>query len=101
MPLKYLTKVDMTYTTGNKLEGAIKEYMYSINRLIIPSELANSFKRDVNNKIKSLNKAFPRCKPAEPYWFASGSGSHKDKDWGLSFGSGQIMNFWLYAGRED
>lgn len=102
MPVKYLTKVDMTYATRNKLDQAIKDYLYSINRLIIPRELLRGFKNDVLTKIEMINKQHPRCIPAEPYWWASNSGNgDKTNDWGLSFGSGQIMSFNVYAGRED
>lgn len=95
----YLAKVDMAYTSGNKLEQTIKDMIYTHDRELIDSKNLEKFKRVLVNKIETLNKQYPRCTAVRAEWWTPANHADKLKDWALSFHGRSVVSFHLYAGR--
>lgn len=80
---KYLTRVSQVYSSKNKLEAAIQEFIKSNDRLIIDGKDLNEFKWKIIQHINFLNLENARCTPKCASWYKAGESS-KLKDWGIS-----------------
>jgi len=63
---QYFTLISNDYKVDkNKLETAAKKATNEASHRIIPGSELKAFKQTFRDRIKELNKAFPRCKPLE------------------------------------
>jgi len=80
---KYLTRVSQVYSSKNKLEKAIQDFIKCNDRLLIDSKDLNEFKSKIIQHINFLNLENARCSPKSASWYNAGESS-KIKDWGIS-----------------
>jgi hypothetical protein len=93
----YFSYISMTYTAKNKLQKEALEYLKTVNRKVLKSELElEIFKEKIIQDIKDINAKHPRCTALNPHWY-NYSGD-KEKDYTLS-GIWHICNFYLYQSK--
>ena len=86
---QYFFKLSQSYSSKNKLDEEITNFLYSLDRTLLPSQAdLESFKDYLKFKIEELHKAHPRCKKIElRIWSSSFDASRGIKDMAVACGS--------------
>lgn len=95
----YLSYIDNTYATKNRLENAVMELIRKNDRTLIIGDDVELFKEQIIAGIEKLNDEFKRCTPLKAYW-DSGYGSKEPTDFYLRTGQ-TICRFCLYKIRKE
>lgn len=64
----YMSYIANTYSTKNRLEKAVAEFLQSNNRILISKDKIVDFKTKIIEGISQLNQNHDRCNPIEVYW---------------------------------
>lgn len=71
----FLTHIGIYETaTKNKLQDAVREFLYSEQGKLIPGKSVQNYKEYILSEIKKLNDKFSRCKALKPEWWTGNLG---------------------------
>ena len=68
-PTHYYLDCGNVLRTKNKLHAEFAAYLQSLNSKLIDAEKLPELKKQINEKLESLNATFTRCTPIYIYYF--------------------------------
>lgn len=76
MTTKYLVQLGLCYQPKNKLHKAIQEFVGKQHRKVIDRSVLSAYKRQLENKINTLNSQFPKCTSVKCNFWKSDTDEH-------------------------
>lgn len=73
---KYLVDLGSFYQPKNKLHKAIQEFIAKQQRKVIDRAVLSAYKKQLENKINTLNSQHPKCTPVKVHFWKSDIDEH-------------------------
>lgn len=93
--MRYFTYISYSWNSRNKLDDAIRKFLFTKNRTIIDEKEIHQFKTHIIDEIKKLEDMYKRCKPVKAHWWIPGI-NKTDFALGFDGGSSNICSFNIY-----
>jgi len=73
---KYLVELGLFYQPKNKLHKTIQEFIAKQQRKVIDRTVLSAYKKQLEDKINTLNSQFPKCTPVKVNFWSSDNDEH-------------------------